>query len=206
MHSANPPGPLSKQKGTRTRAPGGNWRCKKGAAAVAQIAVISVSNSGMTWATFSLTPPGPWAQTPLLIPSAAPGRPVTRQTQLLPFTKEQALPTAVLPALLRPTATCRPCSDPQEEALLAALPPKATDTDVQGLCYVKEKRRHQPWCQGLMGTRPLETLVIQTQLPLPSLQHPSLLLILFTAPAEPAARCILPCHVSQPRKAKQPSV
>ena len=105
MHSENPPGPLSKQKGAHPRAPSGNWRCKKRAAAAAQLAVISASNKGVTWAMFSLTPPRLWAFSPLLIPIAPPGKPVTWQTQLLPFIEDQDLPTANLPALH--------CSDPQ---------------------------------------------------------------------------------------------
>ena len=105
MHSENPPGPLSKQKGAHPRAPSGNWRCKKRAAAAAQLAVISVSNKGVTCAMFSLTPPRLWAFSPLLIPVAPPGKPVTWQTQLLPFIEDQDLPTANLPALH--------CLDPQ---------------------------------------------------------------------------------------------
>jgi len=99
VHSANPPGPQSKQNGTRPRVSSRNWRCKQRAAAAAQLAVISASNKGVTWAVFSLTPRGLRAQTPLLTPSASPGKPVTWQTQVPPFTEDQDFPAAHLAAL-----------------------------------------------------------------------------------------------------------
>lgn len=122
MHSANPPGPLSKQKGTHPRALSGNRRCKKRAAAAAQLAVISASNKGVTWAICSLTAPGLWAQTPLLISSTSPGKPATWLTQLPPFTKDQDVPTANLPAQCcsDPQLSPTPCSIWQHEALLTA--------------------------------------------------------------------------------------
>lgn len=46
MCSANPPGPLSKEKGTHPRALSGNWRCKKRAAAAAQLVGISDRANG----------------------------------------------------------------------------------------------------------------------------------------------------------------
>lgn len=145
---------------------GRNWRCKKRAAAAAQLAVISASNKSVTWAIFSLTPPGLWAQTPLLIPSASPGEPLTWQTQLLPFTEDQDLCTANLPALhcSDPQLSPTPSSVLQYEALLTAPALKATYSDLLELCYEKEKRQHQTWCPGLIRTRPLETPMTQRQL------------------------------------------
>lgn len=195
MHSANPPGPLSKQNGTSPRAPSGNWRCKKRA--------VAASNKGVTWAIFSLTPSGLWAQTPLLIPGASPGKPVTWQTQLLPFTEDQDLPAAKLPALhcSDPQVSPTPCSILQYKALLTALALKATYSDLQELCCVKEKRQHQTWCQGLIRTRPLEIPMTQTQLdsPRPSTPFsPDFLLL-----QQNLQLNVSSCHVSQPRKAKQ---
>lgn len=64
-------------------------------------AVVSVSSKG---ATLDLpNSPGLWAQTPVLIPSASPGKPVTWKTQLLPSIDDQEIPTAEEPAVLGPT-------------------------------------------------------------------------------------------------------
>lgn len=91
MPSANPPGPLSKQKGLAQ----GLW-LETGDAGGQQVlhsfAVVSVSSKGVTLDLPNS--PRLWAQTPLLIPSTSPGKPITWKTQLLSFTVHQDLPTA----------------------------------------------------------------------------------------------------------------
>lgn len=99
MPSANPPGPLSKQKGLAQ----GFW-LETGDAGGQQVlhsfAVASVSSKGATL-DFPNSP-GLGAQTPLLILSVSPEKPITWKTQLVSFTDDQDLPTANEPAVLGP--------------------------------------------------------------------------------------------------------
>lgn len=89
--------PLSKQKGLAQ----GLW-LGAGAAGGQQVlhsfAMASASSKGVTLGLPHS--PGLGAQTPLLIPSASPGKPNTWKTQLLSFTDDQDLPTANEPAVL----------------------------------------------------------------------------------------------------------
>lgn len=66
-----------------------------------------------------------------------------------------------------PQVSPTPCSILQYKALLTALALKATYSDLQELCCVKEKGQHQTWCQDLIRTRPLEIPMTQTQLDSP---------------------------------------
>lgn len=171
---SNPPGPLSKPKGLAQ----GLW-LETGDAGGQQVlhsfAVVSVSSEGVT---LDLPhSPGLGAQTSLLIPSASPGKPITRKMQLLSLTDDQDLPTADEPAVLGPWQCPHHPAAPGSDHCPETCPGRG-DTAPS-------------WCWALTGTRPSETAVTQTQLGPTSLHDPSHHQIIFTPPAKLAKPVVL---------------